>query len=94
MTKRLAEDLSSYFKKEGLRCEYLHSEIDTLERVKILKSLQAAEFDVLIGVNLLREGLDLPGVSLMAILDADKEGIFCVVKTSLIQTIRANRSKC
>ncbi len=86
LTKRLAEDLSAYFKKEGLRCEYLHSEIDTLERVKILKSLQAAEFDVLIGVNLLREGLDLPGVSLMAILDADKEG-FLRSETSLIQTI-------
>ncbi len=86
LTKRLAEDLSSYFKQEGLRCEYLHSEIDTLERVKILKRLQRAEFDVLVGVNLLREGLDLPGVSLVAILDADKEG-FLRSETSLIQTI-------
>ena len=86
LTKRLAEDLSAYIKQEGLRGEYLHSEIDTLERVKILKALQAGEFDVLVGVNLLREGLDLPDVSLVAILDADKEG-FLRSDTSLIQMI-------
>jgi len=86
LTKRLAEDLSRYIKQEGLRGEYLHSEIDTLERVEILKSLQAGKFDVLVGVNLLREGLDLPEVSLVAILDADKEG-FLRSDTSLIQMI-------
>jgi len=86
LTKRLAEDLSRYIKEEGLRGEYLHSEIDTLERVEILKSLQAGQFDVLVGVNLLREGLDLPEVSLVAILDADKEG-FLRSETSLIQMI-------
>ncbi len=86
LTKRLAEDLSQYIKQEGLRGEYLHSEIDTLERVRILKSLQAGEFDVLVGVNLLREGLDLPDVSLVTILDADKEG-FLRSETSLIQMI-------
>ncbi len=86
LTKRLAEDLSRYIKQEGLRGEYLHSEIDTLERVQILKSLQAGVFDVLVGVNLLREGLDLPDVSLVAILDADKEG-FLRSETSLIQMI-------
>jgi len=86
LTKRLAEDLSRYIKQEGLRGEYLHSEIDTLERIEILKSLQAGQFDVLVGVNLLREGLDLPEVSLVAILDADKEG-FLRSDTSLIQMI-------
>jgi excinuclease ABC subunit B len=86
LTKRLAEDLSRYIKEEGLRGEYLHSEIDTLERVEILKALQAGAFDVLVGVNLLREGLDLPEVSLVAILDADKEG-FLRSETSLIQMI-------
>jgi excinuclease ABC subunit B len=86
LTKRLAEDLSRFIKEEGLRGEYLHSEIDTLERVEILKSLQAGAFDVLVGVNLLREGLDLPEVSLVAILDADKEG-FLRSETSLIQMI-------
>ncbi len=86
LTKRLAEDLSDYLKREGLRAEYLHSEIDTLDRVKILKALQAGDFDALVGVNLLREGLDLPQVSLVAILDADKEG-FLRSESSLIQMI-------
>jgi excinuclease ABC subunit B len=86
LTKRLAEDLSEYIKGEGFRCKYLHSEIDTLERVEILKNLRQGSFDVLVGVNLLREGLDLPEVSLVAILDADKEG-FLRSATSLVQTI-------
>ncbi len=86
LTKRLAEDLSNYIQQEGLRGRYLHSEIDTLERVEILKALRQGEFDVLVGVNLLREGLDLPEVSLVAILDADKEG-FLRSETSLVQTI-------
>ncbi|MFQ5489751.1 MAG: excinuclease ABC subunit UvrB [Phycisphaerae bacterium] len=86
LTKRLAEDLSSFIQQQGLRGKYLHSEIDTLERVKLLNELRAGEFDVLVGVNLLREGLDLPEVSLVAILDADKEG-FLRSETSLIQTI-------
>ena len=86
LTKRLAEDLSSYVQRSGLRGRYLHSEIDTLERVEILRDLRLGQFDVLIGVNLLREGLDLPEVSLVAILDADKEG-FLRSETSLIQMI-------
>ena len=86
LTKRLAEDLTDYYRSEGLRVEYLHSEIDTLERVEILRNLRSGAFDALIGVNLLREGLDLPEVSLVAILDADKEG-FLRSGTSLIQTI-------
>jgi excinuclease ABC subunit B len=86
LTKRLAEDLSSYIVKKGYRCRYLHSEIKTLERVDILRDLRRGEFDVLVGINLLREGLDLPEVSLVAILDADKEG-FLRSRTSLIQTI-------
>jgi excinuclease ABC subunit B len=86
LTKRLAEDLSAYIKQEGYKGKYLHSEIDTLERVEILKDLRKGEFDVLVGVNLLREGLDLPEVSLVAILDADKEG-FLRSETSLVQTI-------
>ena len=86
LTKRLAEDLSQYIQQEGLRGQYLHSEIDTLERVKILNDLRRGAFDVLVGVNLLREGLDLPEVSLVAILDADKEG-FLRSETSLVQTI-------
>ncbi len=86
LTKRLAEDLSKFIKGKGIRCSYLHSEIDTLERVEILRQLRAGEFDVVVGVNLLREGLDLPEVSLVAILDADKEG-FLRSETSLIQTI-------
>jgi excinuclease ABC subunit B len=86
ITKRLSEDLAEYIRNEGHRCKYLHSEIDTLERVDILKDLRLGTFDVLVGVNLLREGLDLPEVSLVAILDADKEG-FLRSATSLIQTI-------
>jgi len=86
LTKRLAEDLAGFISKKGMRCRYLHSEIQTLERVKILRELRAGEFDVLVGINLLREGLDLPEVSLVAILDADKEG-FLRSETSLIQTI-------
>jgi excinuclease ABC subunit B len=86
LTKRLAEDLSTYIQQEGLRGKYLHSDIDTLERVAILKELREGKFDVLVGVNLLREGLDLPEVSLVCILDADKEG-FLRSETSLVQMI-------
>jgi excinuclease ABC subunit B len=86
LTKRMAEDLSEYFTEIGVRCRYLHSEVETLDRIKILRDLRRGEFDVLIGINLLREGLDLPEVSLVAILDADKEGYLRSV-TSLIQTI-------
>jgi excinuclease ABC subunit B len=86
LTKRMAENLSGYITKKGFRCRYLHSEIDTLERVEILRDLRNGDFDVLVGVNLLREGLDLPEVSAVAILDADKEG-FLRSQTSLIQTI-------
>ncbi|MCG3179266.1 MAG: UvrABC system protein B [Phycisphaerae bacterium] len=86
LTKRLAEDLADYIAAEGLRSKYLHSEIETIERVQILRDLRRGEFDVLVGVNLLREGLDLPEVSLVAILDADKEG-FLRSETSLVQTI-------
>jgi excinuclease ABC subunit B len=86
LTKRMAEDLSEYFSEVGVRCRYLHSEVETLDRIKILRDLRKGEFDVLIGINLLREGLDLPEVSLVAILDADKEG-FLRSTTSLIQTI-------
>ncbi|GJQ23029.1 excinuclease ABC subunit B [Candidatus Brocadia sapporoensis] len=86
LTKRLAEDLSEYIQEEGLKGMYLHSEIDAIERVTILRDLRIGKFDVLVGVNLLREGLDLPEVSLVAILDADKEG-FLRSETSLIQTI-------
>ncbi|KKL55819.1 hypothetical protein LCGC14_2251600, partial [marine sediment metagenome] len=86
LTKRLAEDLAEYIAQEGFRCKYLHSDIVTLERVEILKDLRTGTFDVLVGVNLLREGLDLPEVSLVAILDADKEG-FLRSETSLVQTI-------
>jgi excinuclease ABC subunit B len=92
LTKRMAEDLSQYYLETGLRCRYLHSEVSTLDRVKILRDLRRGEFDALIGVNLLREGLDLPEVSLVAILDADKEG-FLRSTGSLIQTIgRAARN--
>lgn len=92
LTKRLAEDLSSYFQEQGLRCRWLHSELNAFERVDLLKELREGKFDVLVGVNLLREGLDLPEVSLVAILDADKEG-FLRSETSLIQTIgRAARN--
>jgi len=86
LTKRMAEDLSEYFSEIGVRCRYLHSEVETLDRIKILRDLRKGEFDVLIGINLLREGLDLPEVSLVAILDADKEG-YLRSTTSLIQTM-------
>jgi excinuclease ABC subunit B len=86
LTKRMAEDLAEYFTEIGIRCRYLHSEVETLDRVKILRDLRRGEFDVLIGINLLREGLDLPEVSLVAILDADKEG-YLRSTTSLIQTM-------
>lgn len=94
LTKRMAEDLTDYFMQEGLRVRYLHSEVKSIERVEILRDLRLGEFDVLIGVNLLREGLDIPEVSLVAIMDADKEG-FLRSETSLIQTIgRAARNSC
>ncbi len=92
LTKKMAEDLTDYLLELGIRVRYLHSEVDTLERIEILRSLRLGEFDVLVGINLLREGLDLPEVSLVAILDADKEG-FLRSSTSLIQTIgRAARN--
>jgi len=92
LTKKMAEDLTGFFKDEGLRVKYLHSDIDTVERLKILRDLRQGQFDVLVGINLLREGLDLPEVSLIAILDADKEG-FLRSTTSLIQIIgRAARN--
>jgi excinuclease ABC subunit B len=86
LTKRLSEDLVTYLKEEGVRCEWLHSELDAIERVEVLRELREGKFDAVIGVNLLREGLDLPEVSLVCILDADKEG-FLRSETSLIQTI-------
>ena len=86
LTKKLAEDLSDYFQERNVRCRWLHSELDAFERVELLRDLRAGDFDVLVGVNLLREGLDLPEVSLVAILDADKEG-FLRSETSLMQTI-------
>jgi len=86
LTKRMAEDLAEYYTELGMRVRYLHSEVETLDRIKILRSLRAGEFDALIGINLLREGLDLPEVSLVAILDADKEG-FLRSTTSLVQTV-------
>jgi excinuclease ABC subunit B len=86
LTKRMAEDLAGYYSEVGVRCRYMHSEIETLERVRLLRDLRKGEYDVLIGINLLREGLDLPEVSLVAILDADKEG-FLRSTGSLIQTI-------
>jgi excinuclease ABC subunit B len=86
LTKRMAEDLANYYTEVGVRCRYMHSEIDTLERIRLLRDLRKGEYDVLIGINLLREGLDLPEVSLVAILDADKEG-FLRSQGSLIQTI-------
>jgi excinuclease ABC subunit B len=92
LTKRMAEDLSDYLMELGLKVHYLHSEVDTLERVGILRDLRTGVFDVLVGINLLREGLDLPEVSLVAILDADKQG-FLRSATALIQTIgRAARN--
>ncbi len=92
LTKKMAEDLTFYFKNTGIRVRYLHSDIDTLERMEIIRDLRVGEFDVLGGINLLREGLDPPEVSLVAILDADKEG-FLRSETSLIQTVgRAARN--
>jgi excinuclease ABC subunit B len=92
LTKKMAEDLSEYYRELGLRVKYLHSDIETLERVEILRDLRLGKFDVLVGINLLREGLDLPEVSLVAILDADKEGFLRSV-TSLVQTFgRAARN--
>ncbi|HET8607690.1 MAG TPA: helicase-related protein, partial [Gaiellaceae bacterium] len=92
LTKKMAEDLTDYLLEAGVKARYLHSEIDTLERIQIIRELRLGEYDVLVGVNLLREGLDLPEVTLVAILDADKEG-FLRGKTALIQTIgRAARN--
>src|SRR5690606_36749282 len=92
LTKRMAEELTKYMSKWGIRVRYIHSEVKTLERVEILRGLRLGEFDVLVGINLLREGLDLPEVTLVAILDADKEG-FLRSERSLIQTIgRAARN--
>lgn len=92
LTKRMAEDLTGYLNKAGIRVRYMHSDVGALERMEILRDLRMAKFDVLVGINLLREGLDLPEVSLVAILDADKEG-FLRSETSLIQTIgRAARN--
>lgn len=94
LTKRMAEDLTEYLNQIGVKVRYLHSEIQSLERVEILRDLRLGNFDVLVGVNLLREGLDIPEVSLVAIMDADKEG-FLRSETSLIQTIgRAARNAC
>jgi excinuclease ABC subunit B len=86
LTKRMAEDLAEYYSEVGVKCNYLHSEVSTLDRIKILRDLRRGEHDVLIGINLLREGLDLPEVSLVAILDADKEG-FLRSSGALIQTM-------
>ena len=92
LTKRMSEDLTEYLHEQGIRVRYMHSEIDTLERIEILRDLRLGAFDVLIGINLLREGLDIPECSLVAILDADKEG-FLRSETSLVQTIgRAARN--
>ena len=92
LTKRMAEELTEYLLNNNVKCNYIHSDVDTLERVRIMSDLREGEYDVLVGVNLLREGLDLPEVSLVAILDADKEG-FLRSETSLIQTIgRAARN--
>jgi excinuclease ABC subunit B len=93
LTKKMAEDLTDYLLELGVRIRYLHSEVDTIERIEILRDLRLGEFDVLVGINLLREGLDLPEVSLVAILDADKEG-FLRDARSLIQTVgRAARNE-
>ena len=92
LTKRMAEDLTAYMKEVGIRVRYLHSDIDTLERTQIIRQMRLDEFDVLVGINLLREGLDIPEIGMVAILDADKEG-FLRSETSLIQTIgRAARN--
>ena len=92
LTKRMAEDLTDYMREVGIRVKYLHSDIDTLERTQIVRDMRLDVFDVLVGINLLREGLDIPEITLVAILDADKEG-FLRSETSLIQTIgRAARN--
>ena len=92
LTKRMAEDLTEYMHENGVRVRYMHSDIDTLERIEIIRDLRLGAFDVLVGINLLREGLDIPECALVAILDADKEG-FLRSETSLIQTIgRAARN--
>ena len=92
LTKKMAEDLTSYLREAGVKVKYLHSDIDTLERAEIIRDLRLGVFDVLVGINLLREGLDIPEITLVAILDADKEG-FLRSETSLIQTIgRAARN--
>jgi excinuclease ABC subunit B len=92
LTKRMAEELSKYLDRVGIKCKYIHSEVKTLDRIEILRELRLGVFDVLVGVNLLREGLDLPEVSLVAIMDADKEGFLRDIR-SLIQTIgRAARN--
>ena len=97
LTKKMAESLTDYLMNAGVRTRYLHSEIDTLERLEIIRDLRLGEFDVLVGINLLREGLDIPEVQLVAILDADKEG-FLRTETSLIQTIgrasKIGRASC
>ena len=92
LTKKMAEDLTEYMHEQGLRVRYMHSDVDTLERIEIIRDLRLGAFDVLVGINLLREGLDIPECGLVAILDADKEG-FLRSETSLIQTIgRAARN--
>ena len=92
LTKRMAEDLTEYMHEQGIRVRYMHSDIDTIERIEILRDLRLGTFDVLVGINLLREGLDIPECGLVAILDADKEG-FLRSETSLVQTIgRAARN--
>ena len=92
LTKRMAEDLTDYLNENDIKTRYMHSDIDTVERVEIIRDLRLGKFDVLVGINLLREGLDIPEVSLVAILDADKEG-FLRSETTLIQTIgRAARN--
>ena len=92
LTKRMAEDLTEYLHEQGMRVRYMHSDVDTLERIEIIRDLRLGAFDVLVGINLLREGLDIPECMLVAILDADKEG-YLRSKTSLVQTIgRAARN--
>lgn len=86
LTKKMAEDLTEFFRTNSIRVRYMHADVATIERMEIIRDLRLGEFDVLVGINLLREGLDLPEVSLVAVLDADKEG-FLRSETSLIQTI-------
>lgn len=93
LTKKMAEDLSDYFTNSGIRCRYMHHDIGTIERMEIIRDLRLGEYDVLVGINLLREGLDIPEVGLVAILDADKEG-FLRSETSLIQTVGRAAQKC